>query len=76
MRGLYDIYALKNAGVDRVLLGTALHSGSIFRDVKPAAKVYYDGVHFDRLGHRLYAAYLADRLRTASARLEPVLERP
>jgi uncharacterized protein related to proFAR isomerase len=34
VRGLYDIYSLKDAGVDRVLLGTALHSGSIFRDAE------------------------------------------
>jgi len=51
-------------------------AGSVFRDAKPAARVYYDGVHFDRLGHRLYGAYLADRLRTASSRLKPVLARP
>jgi lysophospholipase L1-like esterase len=45
----------------------------IFKNVKPAAKVYYDTAHFNRLGHRLYADYLAGRLRKTSSRLKTAL---
>ena len=45
-------------------------AGPIFKGVKPAQKVYCDGVHFDRLGHRLYADYLAARLGKISPRLK------
>ena len=48
-------------------------AGPIFKGVKPAQKVYCDGVHFDRLGHRLYAAYLAERLGKISPRLKQAL---
>ncbi len=51
-------------------------AGPIFKGVKPANKVYHDGAHFDRLGHRLYADYLADRLRTNSSRISKALARP
>ncbi len=32
IRCLYDIYALRQVGADRVLIGAALHSGVIFKD--------------------------------------------
>lgn len=32
VRDLLDVYALEQLGVDRVLVGAALHSGSIFKD--------------------------------------------
>jgi hypothetical protein len=51
-------------------------AGQIFKDVKPQSKVYHDAVHFDRLGHRLYADYLYGRLTQASSRLQHVLKHP
>jgi hypothetical protein len=44
--------------------------GAIFKDAKPRAKIYHDGVHFDRLGHQLYAAYFAERLLKNSTRVQ------
>lgn len=38
-------------------------AGPIFKDEPDKASIYYDGVHFDVRGHRLYARYLAERLR-------------
>jgi hypothetical protein len=50
--------------------------GPIFKTAKPAEKVYHDGCHFDRLGHRLYAAYLTQRLSELSSRLKKALADP
>jgi hypothetical protein len=50
--------------------------GPIFRGVTPANEIYHDGVHFDRLGHRLYADYLFEQLREHSPRVKKALERP
>jgi len=51
-------------------------AGEIFKDVMPATKLYHDHVHFDRLGHRLYADYFAGRLLQLSPRVKKGLERP
>lgn len=48
-------------------------AGPIFKDVPHPAEIYYDGVHFDVRGHRLYADFLAKRLREGSARVREVL---
>jgi len=50
-------------------------AGAIFQSAKSTAEIYHDGVHFTRLGHRLYADYLAERLRQTSSRLKKALER-
>ncbi len=44
-------------------------AGPIFKGVQPLSRIYHDGVHFDRLGHRLYADYFAGRLTENSARV-------
>ena len=49
------------------------YPGAIFKDVKPTSKLYHDGVHFDRLGHRLYAEYLVERLLQNSPRVKKAL---
>jgi hypothetical protein len=55
-------------------LGVAVDcAGPIFKSAKPAEKVYHDICHFDRLGHRLYAAYLTQRLSEISPRLKKAL---
>ncbi len=51
-------------------------AGQIFKDAKPAAKVFHDHIHFDRLGHRLYADYLAGRILELSPRIKKRVERP
>jgi hypothetical protein len=58
-------------------LGVYAHmAGPIFNGVTPADQIYHDAVHFDRLGHRLYADYLFEQLREHSARVKKALERP
>ena len=37
-------------------------AGPVFKDHPQRGKIYYDGIHFDRLGHRLYAEYLYQRV--------------
>ena len=51
-------------------------AGPIFKGAEPAKQIYHDGVHFDRLGHRLYAAYLAKRLSQMSPRVKQALKGP
>jgi hypothetical protein len=51
-------------------------AGPIFKGVTPANEIYHDAVHFDRLGHRLYADYLFEQLREHSTRVKKALERP
>lgn len=51
-------------------------AGEIFKDATPSAKVYHDHVHFDRLGHRLYADFFAARLLQVSSRVKKGLQRP
>jgi hypothetical protein len=51
-------------------------AGTIFKDVTPANKLYHDHVHFDRLGHRLYADYFAGRLLEVSPRVQKRVQRP
>jgi hypothetical protein len=46
-------------------------AGSIFKGA--SAKLYHDGVHFNRLGHQLYAAYFAERLIKNSSRVQRAL---
>jgi hypothetical protein len=46
-------------------------AGSIFKDT--SAKLYHDGVHFNRLGHQLYANYFAERLIKNSTRVRKAL---
>jgi len=48
--------------------------GPVFKGVARAKDVYHDGVHFDRLGHRLYADYLFEELRQHSPRIKEALE--
>jgi lysophospholipase L1-like esterase len=50
--------------------------GPIFKGVTPVKEIYHDGVHFDRLGHRLFAEYLFEQLREHSPRVKKALERP
>jgi len=54
---------------------TANCAGPIFKDAEEAAGIYYDGVHFDRLGHRLYAEYLAERLQSESREVRQAIDR-
>jgi lysophospholipase L1-like esterase len=54
---------------------TANCAGPIFKDAGEAAGIYYDGVHFDRLGHRLYAEYLAERLQSESREVRQAIDR-
>lgn len=49
--------------------------GPIFAGIDRPQEIYYDGVHFDRRGHRLYAEYLAGRLCAASSRVKAVTGR-
>jgi hypothetical protein len=51
-------------------------AGHIFKDVPSPAKIYHDTVHFDRPGHRLYAEYLAERLRKTSSRVSKAIKTP
>lgn len=51
-------------------------AGPIFRDEPDKGKIYYDGSHFDRLGHRLYAQYLAKRLVEVSPRVREKVAGP
>jgi hypothetical protein len=51
-------------------------AGPIFKGQPPGQKIYHDAAHFDRLGHRLYARYLADRLSQLSPRVRKALEGP
>jgi hypothetical protein len=51
-------------------------AGPIFKGVTPANEIYHDAVHFDRLGHRLYADYLFAQVREHSTRVKKALERP
>lgn len=51
-------------------------AGQIFKDSGPANRIYHDHVHFDRLGHRLYADYFANRLVQVSPRVKQRLEHP
>lgn len=39
IRNIYDVYTLKEIGVDRVLLGAALHTGNIFKDAEGGVSV-------------------------------------
>ncbi len=41
----------------------------IFKDKGPPEELYHDVVHLDKQGHRLYAAYLKDRLMSVSESL-------
>jgi len=49
-------------------------AGPIFKGITPAKALYHDAVHFDRLGHRLYADYLFEQLRQHSTRIKKALE--
>jgi hypothetical protein len=51
-------------------------AGAIFKDATPTTKVYHDHVHFDRLGHRLYADYFAERLLEVSPRVQKGAQHP
>jgi hypothetical protein len=78
--------ATRDAGTQRLVdqlmqqlapLGVTVEcAGQIFKDAKPATKVFHDQIHFDRLGHRLYADYFAGRLLQISARVRKRLEHP
>jgi hypothetical protein len=50
-------------------------AGAIFADVSNPDEIYYDGIHFDRRGHRLYAEYLIGRLKEHSTKIRAVLAR-
>jgi lysophospholipase L1-like esterase len=52
----------------------ANRAGPIFKGVAPAKELYHDAVHFDRLGHRLYADYLFEQLRQHSPRIKKALD--
>jgi len=48
-------------------------AGPIFKDAEDPGRIYYDGVHFDPHGHRLYAEYLFGRLRAGSKTVRTAL---
>ena len=49
-------------------LGVAAEcAGPIFTHATRKDEIYYDGIHFDRHGHALYAEHLANRLQQRSA---------
>lgn len=50
-------------------------AGPIFKDAKDLDQIYHDGVHFDDYGHRLYAEYLAERLREGSVKVRAAVAR-
>lgn len=47
-----------------------------FHGFHSPAELYHDSVHFNRLGHRLYAEYLAERLCNTSSRVQEALKAP
>ena len=49
-------------------------AGPIFRGAGPVKKIYHDGVHFERLGHQLYADYLFERVRHHSGKIKEALD--
>lgn len=48
-------------------------AGPIFKDASDPERVYYDGVHFDPYGHRLYAEYLFEGLIAGSEAVQAAL---
>jgi hypothetical protein len=49
-------------------------AGPIFKGITPVKALFHDAVHFDRLGHRLYADYLFEQLRQHSPRIKKALD--
>lgn len=57
-------------------IGVPIHcAGAIFEGEKDTSKIYHDGVHFDTLGHELYAGYLVKQMAQHSARVKAALEK-
>jgi lysophospholipase L1-like esterase len=55
-------------------IGVPIHcAGPIFEGAKDASKIYHDGVHFDTLGHELYADHLVKQLTLHSERVKTAL---
>lgn len=51
-------------------------AGPIFKGVPDPKKIYHDRVHFDVEGHRLYAEYLFQQVRTNSVKVQQALQQP
>ena len=49
-------------------------AGPIFADDPAPEKIYYDGIHFDAYGHRLYAEYLVERLIQSSPHVRSLIK--